>query len=192
LQKLNASLDEKIKEATEELKTKNEELKRLTLVDGLTGIFNRRYFDEYMNKYFDEAISSNIPLSFLMIDVDNFKMYNDNKGHIAGDELLIKCSMLVNEMCSGNTFVARYGGEEFGVVLPNSSLQDAIDFAEDIRLLIEEQKLFIGVEDKYVSVSIGISSTEQHAFKQKEELIKRADQALYQSKKNGKNCITVL
>lgn len=192
LQKLNASLDEKIKERTEELKRKNDELKRLTLVDGLTGIYNRRYFDEYINKNFEEAILTLQPLSMLMIDVDNFKLYNDTKGHIAGDELLIKCSNLMKDQCSGNNFLARYGGEEFAIVLPNTSLQDAFQFAENIRLLIAEQSFSVGNDNQYVTVSIGVSSTEQHAFQRKEELIDRADQALYQSKENGKNRVTVL
>lgn len=192
LQQLNESLDDKIKERTEELNQKNDELKKLTLVDGLTGIYNRRYFNEYIEKYFLEAFSSYQPLSLLMIDVDNFKMYNDNKGHIAGDELLIYYSQLVNEMCNGNTFVARYGGEEFAVVLPSVSLQEANRFAENLRLLIEEQKISSIIDNNYVTISIGVSSTEHHAFKQKEELIERADKALYESKKNGKNRVTVL
>ncbi|MEI4769006.1 diguanylate cyclase [Psychrobacillus sp. FJAT-51614] len=192
LQVLNVSLDEKIKERTEELKHKNEKLKQLTLVDGLTGIYNRRYFDEYMSKYFAESFATSSPLSLLMIDIDNFKLYNDNKGHIAGDELLKKSSQLLNEMFNGNRFIARYGGEEFAVVLPNTTIQRAIEIAEDIRLLIEEQKFSLGIDNNIVTISIGASSTEQHAFKQKEELIDRADKALYQSKKNGKNRVTLL
>ena len=192
LQQLNESLDDKIKERTEELKQKNDELKKLTLVDGLTGIYNRRYFNEYVGKYFKEAFSSNQHLSLLMIDVDNFKIYNDNKGHIAGDELLIHYSQLVKEMCSGYTFVARYGGEEFAVVLPSVPLQEATHFAENLRLLIEEQKISSEFDDNYVTISVGVSSTEHHSFKQKEELIERADKALYESKKNGKNRVTVL
>ncbi|TQR17182.1 diguanylate cyclase [Psychrobacillus vulpis] len=192
LQKLNASLDEKIEERTEELKQKNDELKRLTLVDGLTGIYNRRYFDEYMDKYFEEAISNKKPLSLIMIDVDNFKMYNDFNGHLAGDEVLKEYTQFVKEMCNGKTFIARYGGEEFVVVLPNTTIRDAVGFAEEIRLLVEEQKVPIGMDDLYVTISMGISSTEQHEFIRKEELIERADRALYQSKENGKNRLTLL
>lgn len=192
LQVLNSSLDEKIKARTEELKQKNEELKRLTLIDGLTGIYNRRYFDEYMSKYFEGSYKNNSPLSILMIDVDNFKVYNDNYGHVAGDELLIKSSQLIKEMCPEDTFVARYGGEEFAIVLPNTSLQNVLNFAEDIRLMIEEQKFSLGKDNSYVTISIGASSTEKHAFKKKDELIDRADKALYQSKKNGKNRVTLL
>lgn len=192
LQQLNESLDEKIKERTKELKQKNGELKKLTQVDGLTGIYNRRYFNENLDKYFNEVISSNNHLSMLMIDVDNFKTYNDNKGHVAGDELLIKYSRILHEMCNGNKFVARYGGEEFAIVLPNVSIQEAASFAENLRLLIEEQKYSTNIDDHYVTISIGVSSTENHSFKQKEELIERADHALYESKKNGKNRVTVL
>lgn len=192
LQVLNSSLDEKIKARTEELKQKNDELKRLTLIDGLTGIYNRRYFDEYMSKYFEGSYKNNSPLSILMIDVDNFKVYNDNYGHVAGDELLIKSSQLIKEMCPEDTFVARYGGEEFAIVLPNTSIQNVLNFAEDIRLLIEEQKFSLGKDNSYVTISIGASSTEQHVFNKKDELIDRADKALYQSKKNGKNRVTLL
>ncbi|WP_391119761.1 diguanylate cyclase [Psychrobacillus sp. L3] len=192
LQRLNESLDDKIKERTRELKQKNDELKKLTQVDGLTGIYNRRYFNENLGKYFNEAIFLNNHLSILMIDVDNFKTYNDNKGHIAGDELLIEYSRILQEICNGNTFVARYGGEEFAIVLPNVSLQEAAKFAENLRLLIEEQKYSANIDDDYVTISIGVSTTEHHAFKQKEELIERADKALYASKRNGKNRITVL
>jgi len=192
LQKLNATLDERIKDRTEELKQKNEVLEQLTLVDGLTGIFNRRYFNEKLTKYFDEAITSSKPLTILMIDVDNFKRYNDQNGHVAGDELLINFAQLMNEICLPNGFTARYGGEEFSIVLPNTSTYEAIQFAENVRLEVEERKYVVTSPTTYITVSIGISSTEQHAFSQKEELLKKADEALYASKSNGKNQVTFL
>ena len=192
LQKLNVTLDERIKDRTEELKQKNEELKQLTLVDGLTGIFNRRYFNENLTKYFDEAVTSSKPLSILMIDVDNFKRYNDQNGHVAGDELLINFAQLMNEICLPNGFTARYGGEEFSIVLPNIPAQEAIEFAENLRLEVEERKYLEKSPSIYVTVSIGVSSTEQHVFSQKEELLKKADEALYASKSNGKNQVTFL
>ncbi|WP_313894202.1 diguanylate cyclase [Psychrobacillus sp.] len=188
LQKLNVSLEEKVRDRTEELKMKNTELKRQTQLDGLTGIYNRRYFDEYLGIHFQESE----PLTLLMMDLDNFKAYNDQYGHVAGDELLITFSQLVKGLCEEDAFVARYGGEEFSVVLPNTSIQEAGQFAENIRILMEEQKFPTGQEGKYVTASIGVSSTEQHAFTEKEQLLERADKALYESKANGKNRVSVL
>ena len=192
LQKLNLTLDEKIKDRTEELNQKNEALKRLTLVDGLTGIYNRRYFDEHLFTYFEEVKLSKKPLSLLMIDVDNFKQYNDQNGHVAGDHLLISLAELLNAICLPNSFVARYGGEEFSIVLMNCSSQEAKKFAENVRLEVEEQKYEHSSVLTYVTISIGVSSTENHSFIHKEELVKRADQALYASKSNGKNQVTFL
>jgi len=192
LQKLNLTLDEKIKERTEELNQKNEELKRLTLVDGLTGIFNRRYLEDHLTSYFKEAKLSGKPLSILMIDIDNFKLYNDRKGHVAGDQLLVKFAQLLNDLCLPNCFVARYGGEEFSIVLMDYSSLEANQFAENVRLAVEEQKYEHSSNLTYVTVSIGVSSTENHFFTLKEELIRRADQALYASKSNGKNLVTFL
>lgn len=192
LKKLNLSLDEKIKNRTEELKQKNEELKQLTLLDGLTGIYNRRYFEEHLTIFFDEALLSTKTISILMIDVDNFKQFNDQKGHVAGDRLLIDLAQLLNNLCIPNSFVARYGGEEFSIVLMDYSVQEVLQFAEDVRLEVEEQKYEQSSSSTYITVSIGVSSTEDHSFVHKEELIKRADQALYASKSNGKNQVTFL
>lgn len=192
LKKLNLSLDEKIKDRTEELYQKNEELERLTLLDGLTGIYNRRYFEEHLTIYFEEARLSTKLLAVLMIDVDNFKLYNDQKGHVAGDHLLINLAQLLNDLCIPNSFVARYGGEEFSIVLMDYSVQEIIQFAENVRLAVEEQKYEQSSNSTYITISIGVSSTENHSFVHKEELIKRADQALYASKSNGKNQVTFL
>ncbi|SFQ32137.1 diguanylate cyclase (GGDEF) domain-containing protein [Psychrobacillus psychrotolerans] len=192
LKKLNLSLDEKIKDRTEELNQKNEELERLTLLDGLTGIYNRRYFEEHLTIYFEEARLSTKLLAVLMIDVDNFKLYNDQKGHVAGDHLLINLAQLLNDLCIPNSFVARYGGEEFSIVLMDYSVQEIIQFAENVRLAVEEEKYEQSSNSTYITISIGVSSTENHSFVHKEELVKRADQALYASKSNGKNQVTFL
>ena len=192
LSELNRSLDEKIKDRTEELKRKNAELKYLTEIDGLTGVYNRRYFDEHANLEFQKALSSGQPLSILMLDLDNFKKYNDTYGHVVGDKLLINFSKILKDACENIGFTARYGGEEFAIVLPKMSLHDAVQFAENIRLLIEKNNHLDEYNSTHATASIGVSSTEKHEFKKFEELISCADRALYGSKANGKNQVTFL
>ncbi|OUS40597.1 hypothetical protein A9R00_05210, partial [Oleispira antarctica] len=138
--KANETLEVKVKERTTELERANEKLAHLSTTDGLTGLRNRRYFDEIITREFQRAIREQETLSILMLDIDLFKKVNDVHGHQAGDEVLIGVSQVLAKILNRKTdLVARYGGEEFAIILPNTDLAGAYRVAEIARLEIERR-----------------------------------------------------
>ena len=165
-------------------------IQRRALIDPLTRIPNRRCFMETLLKEFERSRRSKEPLSVIMCDIDNFKMYNDTYGHIKGDKCLQKVAQAINTSLKRPTdFCARYGGEEFVILLPNTPLKGALHVAERIRSNVEkmnilnEKSLPAGV----VTLSLGVASTEELTPFTPETLIKNADAALYKAKEQGKN-----
>ncbi len=165
-------------------------LKQLSVRDGLTGIFNRRYFDEIIAKEWKRAAREKKSISLIMLDIDSFKLYNDFYGHQAGDECLKKVSNVISEtLHRASDVAARYGGEEFAVILPSVDKEKALQLAETIRNKIES----LHIEHKqnqasaYVTASIGTSCTIPVPGSSTESLIANADQALFRAKKEGKN-----
>ena len=150
----------------------------LAVKDGLTGLFNRRYFNELINVEVNRVIRSPASLSLLMLDIDNFKNYNDTQGHPAGDELLKGVDKVLKNTVRTVDMVCRYGGEEFIVILPQTDKGGAQIIAERIRVQIG---LYFPT-----TVSIGISTFPDDA-KEIGQLIEKADNALYQAKTSGKN-----
>lgn len=170
------------------------ELESQTLVDGLTGIANRRRFDLHLDDEFRRAKRNASPVSLIMIDVDYFKDYNDNYGHQRGDDCLVQIAGALGRVLNrSRDLVARYGGEEFTVILPDTSEDGALQIAEAMRaeveaLMVEHE--YSGVA-RFVTVSLGISTvTPEHATKTG-SLIHAADRALYQAKRSGRNCVMV-
>ena len=161
--------------------------------DGLTGLYNRRYFNELFTDAWQVAIEKSKPLSFLLLDIDYFKGYNDTYGHLKGDEILKTISKTLKEFNQEpNSYVARLGGEEFVVLLRDRDKEQSFQVAEEIReaivaLEIPHQSSHI---NKYVTVSIGVSSITPSVTNKPVELYKMADQALYESKNNGRNRVT--
>src|SRR3989338_933197 len=151
---------------------------QLVVLDGLTGLYNRRYFNELMTLEFSKLNRSQDTLSLLMIDVDNFKKYNDTNGHPAGDKLLKDAAQVFNSAVRDVDSVCRYGGEEFAVLLPQASKEEAALVAERLRAQVN---LYLGA-----TVSIGIGSAPADA-QEAQALIDKADAALYQAKQTGKN-----
>lgn len=173
-----------------ELENKNAELARLSAMDGLTGILNRRSFDELLEKEWDRAVREKASLSLIMIDIDHFKLFNDNYGHQGGDSCLKKVACQLDSVVQRPAdFVARYGGEEFSVVLPGTDVKGAEEIAESLRAAIE--KLSITHEYSstagYVTISSGVAAIEPKKERLASELIKMADWALYQAKEEGRN-----
>ena len=178
---------------SQELKKANQKLEKMALVDGLTGISNRRLFDKTLKNELKRAKREKSILSLIMIDIDNFKEYNDTYGHQQGDECLKEVASVLDENAKrAADFAARYGGEEFAVILPDTAEDGALKIAEDIRkeiidLKMEHQNSPIA---DHVTISLGVSSIKA-AKKIDQELInsfiEKADQALYQAKENGKN-----
>ncbi|MGH8806414.1 MAG: diguanylate cyclase [Noviherbaspirillum sp.] len=170
------------------------ELESQTLVDGLTGIANRRRFDLHLDDEFRRAKRNASPISLIMIDADYFKDYNDNYGHQHGDACLVQIAASLNGVLNrSRDLVARYGGEEFTVILPDTDEDGALQMAEAMRAEVEALMLehaYSGVA-KYVTISLGVSTlTPEHSTKTG-SLIRAADRALYQAKRSGRNCVMV-
>ena len=179
-------------DATERLKTQ-EILSDMAFLDSLTKIANRRRFDEKLTSEFDKLPSDNAELSMIIIDIDNFKKYNDRYGHLEGDKCLFQVAQkLAETVCRPEDFVARYGGEEFVVLLPQTGKQGALFIAEQIQKSIE--KLAIPHKDSFtglLSVSMGINTIEHDHYSDHAQFFKQADSALYYAKKQGRNCIAL-
>ena len=159
-----------------------EETKKLSLLDPLTGLANRRFMDIVLERSFARAKRLERQLSALMLDIDYFKNYNDTYGHAAGDTLLVKIAKVILKETRGIDLVVRYGGEEFLILLPETGLPLACEVAERIRKSVKAKIK--------ITVSLGISSYHE-GMKKKKDLIKKADEALYQAKQNGRNRIEV-
>ena len=176
----------------EKLAMANRELIELTVTDPLTGLANRRKFDEVAEVEWSLARSDELPISLLYIDVDYFKKYNDYYGHQKGDACLARVSTTIREALRPTDLAARIGGEEFAVILPRTSAKGSKLIAERIRTAIEALRMDHQESDHgLVSVSIGattVLATNDMTFP---ELIQRADTALYRAKRNGRNRVHV-
>lgn len=171
-----------------QLKIINQELQIMANTDGLTKLYNHRFFQETINKEMELAKKNKTPLSLLIVDIDYFKHYNDLFGHQAGDQLLKDLANILKTQIRQKDFIARYGGEEFTIIIPGQESDYASEVAERLRSKVEEFPFF-GREqqpDKRVTVSIGIASYPKNAAT-KEELIKLADEALYKAKGSTRN-----
>ena len=166
----------------------SKELKTLANVDELTGLYNHRYFQEFLQKTIDNSEKENNEVSLLFMDIDYFKNFNDNNGHQSGDLLLKQISQIIKSSIRGTDVVARYGGEEFTVILPNTTEKDAVNIAERIRCCIENThfKNQENQPNKKITVSIGVSSYPKRAVN-KHQLIYTADNALYRAKSLSRN-----
>ena len=183
-----------LRESQRQLMAANLELQRLTQVDGLTDLSNRRYFDEYLAAEWARSIRTQSILSLLMIDVDNFKRYNDAYGHLAGDEVLRKVASVVQTTCRRPTDLgARFGGEEFAMILPTTSLTGAQLMGLKTRQAIKDLRLphKTSAIDDHVTVSIGGASTIPQLSQSPTMLIDAADKALYRAKAEGKDRVVV-
>lgn len=178
------------KMAEQKLKEANEQLVFLSSKDGLTGIANRRIFDETLEKEWRACQREQAPLSLIMFDIDHFKLYNDTYGHGRGDECLKQIAAAAEQVVQRpNDLVARYGGEEFVIVLPNTDETGAFLIAEHVRSCIESLQIphANSPVSSVVTSSVGVATCTPSATKSTEALLKRADQALYAAKNNGRN-----
>jgi two-component system, chemotaxis family, response regulator WspR len=183
-----------LRESQRALIEANLELQRLTRVDGLTGLANRRYFDEFFTAEWKRAVRTQTPLSVLMIDIDCFKRYNDTYGHLAGDQVLRQVAETIQRNCGRSTDLgARYGGEEFIVVLCNTPVTGMRAVGETLRQDIADLKLrhMASVVADHVTVSIGGASIIPRLSQSEALLIDAADRALYRAKDGGRNRLVV-
>jgi diguanylate cyclase (GGDEF)-like protein len=168
----------------------NLKLQRISQLDGLTGIANRRYFDEYLNKEWRRALRGAQMLALIMTDVDHFKAYNDCYGHQAGDDCLRKMARALSaEVRRPADLLARYGGEELVAVLPDTSLEGALLIAENMRLAVEALAIPHAKSPtvSHVTLSLGVAAVVPTPATLPKLLIEAADKALYQAKAEGRN-----
>ncbi|HBR58200.1 MAG TPA: hypothetical protein DEA22_12155 [Blastocatellia bacterium] len=170
----------------EALRDKAGELQQLSLTDPLTGLLNRRYLEERLSEEISRARRRRSEICLLMIDVDYFKSYNDSFGHTAGDTALRLVANALKESLRAADVAARYGGEEFSILLPQTSVEEAVIIADRIRMSVEK----IAFPKRKVTISIGIAGY-LPAFEEPKDWIAAADLALYEAKGLGRNRVCV-
>jgi diguanylate cyclase (GGDEF)-like protein len=168
----------------------HDQQEKLANTDGLTGISNRRRFDEVLEKEYARLPRSESPLSMLLLDVDHFKEFNDTYGHIAGDECLKRIAKLVvSRLHRVSDLAARYGGEEFAGILPDTDFTGAVQLAEQIRSEVESLQIphKTSATTDHVTVSLGVVTLTSLGSKASTDMVAIADQCLYRAKSEGRN-----
>ncbi|NVN86131.1 MAG: GGDEF domain-containing protein [Rhodopseudomonas sp.] len=191
MQSANSALEERLSKSKLEinnLQVSLEAIRAESLTDPLTGLGNRKHFDRAIGEAVRHAATTSEPLSLLMLDIDHFKSFNDNYGHLTGDQVLRLVGLSLKQSIKGQDITARYGGEEFAVVLPNTPLRQAIIVADNIRRMVmskELKKKSTGEILGRVTLSAGVSALRPN--EDCDALIDRADGCLYAAKRNGRN-----
>nr|WP_320048857.1 diguanylate cyclase [uncultured Desulfuromonas sp.] len=187
--------DQELRQMTNKLEHANKELTRLARIDGLTGLANRRWFDESLDCLWKKSLRNGHEFAVLMVDIDHFKAFNDHYGHLAGDECLKSVAKTLCECCKRpGDVVARYGGEEFAILLPETKGRDALHVAKRIQVRLQSQAIehqMSPVLDR-LTVSIGISSRKAEPGVEVVDLVGEADRCLYHAKSGGRNQVVGL
>jgi len=190
--KANETLEDKVKERTNELECVNHKLAELSTTDALTGIRNRRYFDQMLEREFNRARREREQLSILMLDIDYFKRINDEYGHQVGDDVLRQVAKILRKVVHRTTdLIARYGGEEFSMILPNTDVAGAYLVAEKIRKEIADQQLSAEGHSFSMTVSLGLMGDAPQRGDSADYWLKEADDALYKAKESGRNKVVL-
>ena len=166
-------------------------IQSMAIYDTLTGLYNRRFFEEKLGIETQKSFYGNTPVSLVMVDIDHFKKVNDTLGHLDGDKALCEIASLLKTSLRKKDTVARYGGEEFVLILSGAGLEESRMIAERIRRLIENTPVQMGQAQINLTVSMGISNFPIHRPESKEELVKMADRALYEAKRGGRNKVCI-
>jgi diguanylate cyclase (GGDEF)-like protein len=174
-----------LEKKNKQLSRANQRLHQMATTDGLTGLTNHRAFQEFLEKYYHQAVRTGAPLSIMLIDVDHFKAFNDTFGHQEGDYVLRQLARIFQRSARKGDVVARYGGEEFCIILVNADPTSAVQVAERLRERVATTPWRL----RKVTVSIGLSTLEQ-GMNNQSELVERADAALYASKRSGRDRVT--
>jgi diguanylate cyclase (GGDEF)-like protein len=162
---------------------------RLATVDGLTQLYNHRFLREQLRMEFQRARRYEKNLCFIMIDIDDFKCYNDTFGHLAGDRVLAEVAQTIRSSVRDIDFVARYGGEEFALILPEISAENGMVVAEKIRKAVEARRLVTEDGEAMGAITVSCGVTDNAGAQAAEEIIERADRALYWVKRHGRNLV---
>lgn len=187
-QEANEQLEAKVAERTEELVLANEKLRELSAIDGLTHVKNRLWFNEAIASEWRKGCREVKEMGLMMIDVDHFKRINDTYGHQCGDACLQHMASILRELArrEGDE-VARYGGEEFVILLPRTSLEGCVDLAEKVRRALPKMPLRWGDGEIAFTISVGVAACMPQADRSFDDLIRAADEALYEAKASGRN-----
>ena len=177
----------KIKKLQDDLKRTNELLQELSYTDHLTGLFNRRYMMDALEKEIQRSIRRGGNLSLIIIDIDHFKQVNDTYGHLQGDVVLQKIALQLQKELRSYDYAARYGGEEFVAILPDSNLKEAVFVADRIRLAVLGNRFNGELATLKLTVSLGVAFFSPDHSLSVDGFIKQADDALYRAKANGRN-----
>ena len=177
----------KLREMTETLSARSETLEHAALTDGLTGMQNRRYFDDALKEYLEEFRRINKPIGLMVLDLDHFKLVNDTHGHDVGDQVLREVAACLKNFTRYHDIAARLGGEEFAVVAPNMDIDALAKFAERIRKAVADLVIVSGNVRLKVTTSVGLAVWD---FQEDADgFYRRADRLLYQAKRQGRNRI---
>lgn len=173
------------------IETLNRKLEQMSRVDGLTSLFNRRFWEEQFTREFKRLNRSNLPAAAIMLDIDHFKAVNDNYGHPAGDFIIKTLAKIIKTAIRETDIAGRYGGEEFAIFLPETNQAHAKLVAERIRKLAEKYTpVYEGTEIKF-TVSVGVAAFDQ-SYSDHIAWLEQADQALYQAKESGRNQVCII
>ena len=168
-----------------------EKLQKLAITDGLTRLYNSRSFYTQLEQEVDRIKRYRHPLTLLVLDIDHFKDYNDKFGHLEGDKVLVRFSQIIRSCLRTNDSAYRYGGEEFTVILPETAGEEARTVAQRIRAALEAEP-FTPKDGEVETVTISIGVTEYHPKEELSTFIQRADEAMYHSKRSGRNKVSML
>jgi two-component system, cell cycle response regulator len=167
----------------------NAKLYELATVDGLTQLYVRRYFDQRLAEEWHRSTRYNNPFAVIMMDLDNFKQLNDLYGHQTGDRVIRRAAQVARSNLRGADIPSRYGGEEFAIILPRTNLDDACIVAERIRKDLASQSVLAGTITVTISASLGVASYPESGPTSHDDLVGKADIALYEAKEAGKNAV---
>ena len=183
----------KVEQRTRELTSVMQRLEKISEHDSLTGLKNRRFFMDHLCPGMVQSVEQSIPFSVLMVDIDHFKMINDRYGHLTGDECLMRVAQVLNQQLTRpGDVICRYGGEEFIVYLASTEAERALQLAEQMRLAVARSPMLCGDQRIMVTISVGVLNVNgQDVPGQPDQMIQYADQALYQAKATGRNCVYV-
>ena len=181
----------KIKSLQDELKIKNARLSELSVTDGLTNVYNRRYLRDKLELEFLRSRRYNHKMAYVMFDLDYFKRVNDQYGHMAGDYILVEVAAILKRNSRKPDLVARYGGEEFAMLLPNTELEGALTVAERAREQIEQTRFNFESNAIRLTVSGGLVLFPNPEVQSIDQLVRKADEALFLAKERGRNQIVV-
>jgi len=176
---------------TFELRTAELNMRKMAMFDFLTGAYSRRAYTDLIQIEYKQSLRNEQPMVLLMLDVDHFKNFNDSHGHLVGDEMLCQIVKTCHDNLRPGDIIGRWGGEEFSILLPNTDLDYGVQVAERLRCAVANLSVPLGIVDVKPTVSIGVTHW-KNSDKNWDDMVQRADHALYDAKRNGRNRVEIV